>query len=355
MQADFLHAPRIQELQSQMESTQTETDKRRFLTALVRELIKNLSEVTVSNLSDGVNINNLDEVHAALRNELTKANKPITDLLNKLNLSTQDQTKLIDNIEKQAQENIKNTYETVTIKRLKTKIEVENLSDIVFPTDVKVNNLVELTVYLEQLIEKVSALKLAVQVDAPQITVNPTPVNIPETILNVPTVDLSPIIEELRNNLKKLKANDKSHPLAVRLTDGGDWVKQLVKVQQETSKAVAAFAGGSDQIRILDVNRQIVNPVALTIPSIIGDGTATVTTAGTRVQLSATSVPCRYVIIIGNTGNTGKIYVGGITIATARGRPLNQEQSEKIDIDNLNKVYIDADNNSDGCSYTYVN
>lgn len=355
MLEDFIQAPRLQSLRDQAESTQDENDKRRFLTALAREIVKSLSEVTVSNLSDGVNINNLDEVHAALRNELAKANKPITDILNKLNLSTKDQTKVIENIEKKAQETISNTYETVTIKRLKNKIEVENLGDIVFPSDIKVNNLSELSFYLETLISKISALKLSVTLPAPQVNVNPTPIHIPETVFNIPALDLEPIISSLNENLKLLRTNNKSRPLAVRLTDGSDWVKQLVKIQEATQKAVTAFAGGSNQVRILDANMQVVNPSALSIPSSIGNGSQTVTTSGTRVQLSVTSIPCRYIIIVGLVTNTDTIWIGGSTVVAGSGRPLVAIQSEKIDIDNVNKIWIDSVVNGEGCSFAYVN
>ncbi len=351
---DFLQNPRLQSLQSQAESSQQEDDKKRFLMALAREIIANLSSVTVDNLSDGININNLDEVHAALHNELAKATKPITDILNKLKLSTDEQTKFLQDVQTKADNEVDDTVQTVVVKRIKDKVEVTNLSDIVMPTEVSVNNLTELASYLEELINKVSELKLSVTLPAPQVNVNPTPVHIPETVLNVPPVNLEPIISELNNSLKKLRTNDKSHPLAVRITDGADWVKQLVKIQQETSKAVQAFAGGSNQVRLLDANMNVINPGALSIASSIGDGSQTVATAGTRVQLITASTPCRYVIIVGLVTNTDTIWVGGTTVAAGRGRPLVAIQSEKIDIDNVNKIWIDAAVNGEGVSFAYV-
>jgi hypothetical protein len=317
--------------------------------ALAREVIQHLSEVSVSNLSDGVNVNNLDEIKAHLRNELGKANKPITDILNKLNMSTEAQTKFLQDVQTKAENEVDDTVQTVIVKRIKDKVEVTNLSDIVIPSDVTVSNLAELLPALQELSNKISALKLDVNVEAPNVTVNPTAVNIPETIVNVPAVDLEPIIYAL----KKLSSNDKSHPLAVRLTDGADWIKQLVKVQQETSKAVAAFAGGSNQVRLLDPNMTVINPNALSIPSSIGDGTKTVTTAGTRVQLGG-NVACKKITMTALDTNTGKIYWGGATVSATSGAYIYAGQTQVIDIDNLNKVYLDSGVNGEGVNYSYV-
>ncbi len=353
----FLQSPRLQALQKQAETTQQEADKRSFLIMLVKEVINAINETTVAKIEGGVDVNNLDEVTAALRNELARANKPVTEILKKLNLSTQDQTSVIQQIEKKAIDDFNKQYQTVIVKRVKDQVEVTNLSDLAFPAQVGINNLSDLEAYFKDLADKIEAMDLVVNIPAPQVTVTPAPVFLPDNKfpeINIPVVDLNPLITAIKTSLNRLSSNSETRPLAVRLTDGQNWIKELIKAQERTSQAVAAFAGGSDQVRILDANRNIVNFGNTSAPSTVGDGTATVTTAGTKVQLSATSVPCRYVIVVGNTGNTGKVYLGGATIATARGRPLNQEQSEKIDIDNLNKVYIDADNNTDGVTFTYV-
>ncbi len=258
---DYLQAPRLQSLRDQAESSQMEDDKKRFLIELVREILKGLNDVTITNIKNGINVNNLDEIKASLRNELNKANKPITDILNKINLSAESQNKFLEDVQNKAENEVDNTVQTVVVKRLNDKTEITNFSDIIFPSEVSVNNLTELASYLEELINKVSELKLSVTLPAPQVTIQPTPVNIPETVLNIPPLDLEPIISSLNENLKLLRTNNKSRPLAVRLTDGAEWIKELIKTQKETSKAVAAFAGGSNQVRLLDSNNGIINPV----------------------------------------------------------------------------------------------
>lgn len=87
----------------------------------------------------------------------------------------------------------------------------------------------------------------------------------------------------------------------------------------------------------------------------IGDGSQTVTTAGTRVQLTSTVTPCRLVNIFAKAGNTGNIFVGGSTVSSTRGMVLEQARStDWFPIDDLSKIYIDAAISSDGVQYAYV-
>jgi hypothetical protein len=92
------------------------------------------------------------------------------------------------------------------------------------------------------------------------------------------------------------------------------------------------------------------------VPGSIGGGTKTVTSAGTAVQLSATTITAIYCIISGKPTNTGYIYIGGsdVLAATGNGVPIAALQSVRIDIDDLSKVYIDAVTSTDGVNFTYV-
>lgn len=91
---------------------------------------------------------------------------------------------------------------------------------------------------------------------------------------------------------------------------------------------------------------------------IIKNGRTIVTTAGTRVQLSTVSVPCKKVEICAETDNTGIIVVGGstviATIATRQGIPLNAGNTFTVtDVDNLNRIWLDAAISGDGVTYAY--
>lgn len=89
--------------------------------------------------------------------------------------------------------------------------------------------------------------------------------------------------------------------------------------------------------------------------SAVGDGTATVTTAGTRVQLATVSVS--KVIIQAHESNTGTIVIGGSTVVAAlagrRGTALFPTQSQAFSVTNLNLLYIDSTANGDKINFYY--
>src|SRR6266702_437557 len=89
----------------------------------------------------------------------------------------------------------------------------------------------------------------------------------------------------------------------------------------------------------------------------ITDGNKIVTTAGTRVQLSSSSIPCQKVIVIAMTNNTNIVTVGGsdvvAALATRKGVPLYAGDSYDLYVSNLYLVYIDSLVNGEGVTYIY--
>lgn len=93
------------------------------------------------------------------------------------------------------------------------------------------------------------------------------------------------------------------------------------------------------------------------VASTIGDGRKVVTTAGTAVTLAA-SAASKEVTITAELNNTGTVTVGGSTVvdatATRQGSPLYPGDTITIATDNLTEVYIDAEVNGDGVTYSYL-
>lgn len=81
----------------------------------------------------------------------------------------------------------------------------------------------------------------------------------------------------------------------------------------------------------------------------------TVTTAGTRVQLSGASTPIRSICVKALTGNTGKMYVGDVTVASSNGYELPKDVSVCLDVNNINLIYVDSSVNGEKVSYVAVN
>ena len=83
-----------------------------------------------------------------------------------------------------------------------------------------------------------------------------------------------------------------------------------------------------------------------------------VAAVGTKESLVSSPVPCKVVIITAETDNTGIMVVGGSTViatlATRKGTPLAAGDSVVLQIDNLDKVFLDTTVNGDGVTYTYL-
>ena len=91
--------------------------------------------------------------------------------------------------------------------------------------------------------------------------------------------------------------------------------------------------------------------------SAVGDGTVTITTAGTRVQLSATTIPCKKVFIQAHESNTGTVVVGGATcvatLAGRRGKALFATQGDTFYVSDLILLYVDSTVSLDKVHYFY--
>lgn len=295
-----------------------------------------------------------DEVRAALRNELSAVIKSIKAIPEPDN--------------KDILKELKNLQTAIKAIELKPNINVEaakvNIPDVIVPTI----SLPDITIP-------------AFEIPTPQVNYTPPEIHIPAPIVNIPApnvyvepTDLASVIKALDLNLNKLRTNGETRPLAVRWTDGQNWIKELQKNREQTTQFLSdvSYIKSADGTRINPATEEGLNRIidalttslsgavtvtsgniTLTSPTFIGDDSQTVTTAGTRVQLSTSTLPIKYVIITAKEANTGTIWIGGSTIAAGRGRPLVALQSERLEIDYLTKVYIDSTVDGEGVTYTY--
>ena len=90
----------------------------------------------------------------------------------------------------------------------------------------------------------------------------------------------------------------------------------------------------------------------------------TVTTAGTRVQVTSTDTPCTTVIIQAKATNTGLVIVGDSSVSASRGIELSAGEEISIAADpsgrpggeelNLADFWVDAATNGDKVKVAYV-
>lgn len=109
----------------------------------------------------------------------------------------------------------------------------------------------------------------------------------------------------------------------------------------------SALPAGSNSIGMVDVGI-IAKPTALSF------GIKNVTTGGTRVPLVATSTPlvAGVIEVKARSDNTGWIYVGDVTVASSKCQRLSLSESTIIYIDDLSKIYIDAQFSGEGVTFS---
>jgi archaellum component FlaC len=193
------------------------------------EIINRLKNLSIQRVESGIDVNNLDEVCASLHNELSRVVAQLKTVSNEIKALK--------------------PFKAVEISNLKdiptqTEVKVSNLGDIKPSDKVSVTNLSELKDSFDSLIEQIKAISFpAPVVNIPEsqanITVSPTPITINEREL-----DLEPVVRAIDNGLNKIRTNSKERPLAVRMTDGQEWVKEIAEgVERGTQTAFAAFPG----------------------------------------------------------------------------------------------------------------
>lgn len=218
----------------------------------------------------------------------------------------------IDFVKKYLREELR-TFLT-DLERSLSKIKLPDLPEIKLRESVRLTNLKELGDTLTGISSLLNSIKnetLNLKVHIPEIKVPDIavpPINVPQSIVNVEPeveIDFKPII----NALKPLKflTNKKSTPLSVRLSDGQEWVQLLKKAADDLNEGagrmIHAFASGGGMT--VDEYKSVSGT-----PKTGGHKRVTVTTSGTPVQVSTTSVSCTEVYLSGDTDSGAVMVVG---------------------------------------------
>lgn len=86
---------------------------------------------------------------------------------------------------------------------------------------------------------------------------------------------------------------------------------------------------------------------------VMGSGQTMVPTAGTAVAL-ATNTSTTSITLRAFATNTGNIFVGTTGVTSSTGFILSADETVSLDLDNLDKVFINSAVNSEGVSYIYL-
>lgn len=92
----------------------------------------------------------------------------------------------------------------------------------------------------------------------------------------------------------------------------------------------------------------------------VHSGSKSVAAAGTREALVRTRTPAAWVIVQATQTNTGKVYVGGNTVAVGAGVTLASPGDSVtfpyqggLGAYDLKEIYVDAEVNGEGVDYDY--
>jgi len=91
----------------------------------------------------------------------------------------------------------------------------------------------------------------------------------------------------------------------------------------------------------------------------IVSGTTTVTTSGTAVQLTVTSIPIPGIFLSGDIGNTGTIVVGDANVSGVSGSQQGialepAGNSIFVQVNNQNLLFVDSEVNGDKLIWAYL-
>src|SRR5690349_20162939 len=125
---DFLHNPRIKQLQQDANQAEDEQKKLKIIKLLFNE-IQNASRSIVDELDNGIDIKNFDIVEAAFQNTFAKNTKILTEALKGIKLSTDSQNKLLSDLAKENERKMNDEFQTVKIRMPHDKVTVVNWPD----------------------------------------------------------------------------------------------------------------------------------------------------------------------------------------------------------------------------------
>lgn len=137
------------------------------------------------------------------------------------------------------------------------------------------------------------------------------------------------------------------------VTNAGTFATQAT-LAAETTKVIGTvnIASGQTLGTVTSITNTV--PTSEVAPSAVLNGKTTVTTAGTRVVLAA-STTCKSVTIKALSTNTGLVFVGSSAVASTNGFQLAAGETISMDIANLNTVNIDSAVSGEGVTYLGIN
>lgn len=249
--------PRIQERIAVIKSAQDESRRLALIKQLFRE-IQAASASVINKMDEGTVITNLDEVTTAFHNELKQNTSRLLMALKDLKLSNEEQSQISMAVQKDALGTLQDEFQTIRVKKNRDRVEVTNLHEMGYPSELRMNNIEDFKPFFESLEKKIETA-LKINIEAPQVNVEAPQVNVESPTLNVPEIEFQPVIQEIKSGLTKIRNNNKSNPIFVRLTD----LEAIINKLEDLRKGqMTALSGFPNQMYIKGPDGSIISPHA---------------------------------------------------------------------------------------------
>lgn len=264
----------------------TEQINQEVLVILLKKIIELLDDKEPA--SESVSVDNLDVVSASLRNELAKVVKAVKD-------SQPDNTDVLKELKKL----------TAAISAIEVNPTINvNAADVTIP-EIKLPSIS---------IPDINVPTPQVNYTAPDIHIPAPVVNLPAPIVNVEPADLTSIIQALEVNLNKIRTNSETRPLAVRLSDGQKWVKELQQLNRQAAQTTqfmsdVSYIKNSAGIRINPATDEGLRGTSIP-QGASTNGTVDLTSANTWYQVPSTVPTSDYVLVVSIESAAGTIRWG---------------------------------------------
>jgi len=273
---------------------------------------------------EGIAVDNLDEIKKHLRVE----NKLVSESLSK-NIS-EISSAMKEKFEEIPKPKITTAFkfEMPEIDMLVRKLEILNKKKFNPSIDIKAPDINIPEIKLPKIV--VPEIKVP-EIKTPNVTVNP----------NV-DIDVKALLKALKP-LKLLSHGAKS-PIAVRMSDGKKFIKAMQDLAKAAEQQVVSFNQSSGITS--DDLRSVVGT-----PKTFGHKKVTVTTSGTPVNVSSTSIACDEVYLTGDTDAGIVLVVGGDNTVDATTNNKNGlviipgNTATVIKTNDLKNLWVDAESN----------
>jgi hypothetical protein len=336
-----LREAKMKDVLSKLKTASTDAVKLSIIRQAIHEVRDALSKVVISKVEGKVSLADMEKIQGFVETELKRVFSPVLSLLKELKVSNQQMETIRSELDSKINSAFTSSFETMLIPKPQHSFRVENLHEIAYPDVMRIGNLGELQTYFDSL-GRVIKDNFNIEIPAPKVTIQAPAQKAP--IVKVDPPDLSELLKALKP-LDRITGNAKK-PISVRLSDGQNWISQIVRVLNKQAKQVGQYVqAGMSAGDFKDAFKTVTKARSVT------SGSKALTDAASAVQIVTSKTPIDWVEF---TANGKQIAIGDSScqVTTPKGVILTPGGSSqhRVEIDDLSLMYAAG---ATGATLTY--